>query len=58
MLVIRRIRVHHRLAIAADAEETVRSVHAEYPMQCPLYRTLHGCIDIKTTYELAPPSSN
>jgi len=54
VLVIRRIRVHHRVGVPTDVEQVVREVHAKYPMQCPLYRTLHGCIEITTTYELVP----
>ncbi|HVP44661.1 MAG TPA: hypothetical protein VMS96_14615 [Terriglobales bacterium] len=57
VLVIRRIRVHHRLAVPAEAGDVVREVHQQYPLQCPLYRTLHRCIDISTTYELVPPTS-
>ncbi len=56
VLVIRRIRVHHRLAVPAEAGDVVREVHQKYQMQCPLYRTLHRCIDISTTYELVAPA--
>lgn len=54
VLVIRRIFVHHRLAASASVLSAVEDVHNAYPMQCPLYRTLHRCIDFKISYELTP----
>ena len=56
VLIIRRILVHHRLAASEDARDTIEDVHRTYPMQCPLYRTLHRCIEFKLSYELAPAS--
>jgi len=52
ILVIRRIFVHHRLNAPEDTRNTVEEVHKAYPMQCPLYRTLHRCIEFKVSYEL------
>jgi uncharacterized OsmC-like protein len=57
VLVIRRISVHHRLVAPEDAREVVEAVHGEYALRCPLYRTLHRCIDIKTSYQLATAST-
>jgi len=54
VLVIRRIFVHHRLAVPEDARSTIEEVHRAYPMHCPLYRTLHRCIEFKISYELVP----
>ena len=54
VLVIRRIFVHHRVMAPEDVREVVADVHASYPMNCPLYRTLHRCIEIITSYELVP----
>jgi hypothetical protein len=54
VLIIRRILVHHRLAAPEDARNTIEDVHRTYPMQCPLYRTLHRCIEFKLSYELVP----
>jgi len=54
VLIIRRILVHHRLAASEDARDTIEDVHRTYPMQCPLYRTLHRCIEFKLSYELVP----
>lgn len=59
VLVIRRIFVHHRLTVPEDARGVVEEVNSLYPMRCPLYRTLHRCIDIETSYELVPsPASD
>ena len=55
VLVIRRIFVHHRLAASENLRSVVEEVHNAYPMRCPLYRTLHRCINFKISYELAPP---
>ena len=54
VLIIRRIMVHHRLAASEDARNTIEDVHRTYPMHCPLYRTLHRCIEFKLSYELVP----
>ena len=54
VLVIHRILVHHRLIAPEDARNTIEDVHRTYPMQCPLYRTLHRCIEFKLSYELVP----
>lgn len=53
VLVIRRIVVHHRLAASEDVRNTVEEVHRAYAMHCPLYRTLHRCIQFTISYELA-----
>jgi hypothetical protein len=52
VLVIRRILVHHRLAASEDVRNTVEEVHRAYAMKCPLYRTLHRCIQFTISYEL------
>jgi uncharacterized OsmC-like protein len=52
VLVIRRILVHHRLAASEDVRTTVEEVHRAYAMKCPLYRTLHRCIQFTISYEL------
>jgi len=54
VLVIRRIFVHHRLAAPEDVRNVVEDVHQAYPMKCPLYRTLHRCIEFNISYELVP----
>jgi hypothetical protein len=54
VLIIHRILVRHRLVASEDARNTIEDVHSVYPMQCPLYRTLHRCIEFKLSYELVP----
>ena len=50
---IRRIRVVYRLrGVDGDARETVERVHGMHADRCPVYRTLHGCIDISTELRL------
>ena len=52
VLVIRRIHVTYRLKAAEDDRETVQRVHEMHADRCPVYRTLHRCIDISTEYRL------
>ena len=52
VLVIRRIVVHHRLAAPGEQRSIIEEVHQAYPLRCPLYRTLHRCIDFRISYEL------
>ncbi len=52
VLVIRRIHVAMRLKAPEQAKETVERVHANYPMRCPLYRTLHQAIQLTSSFEL------
>ena len=54
VLVIRRIFVHHRLAVPENVRSVVDEVHKAYPLHCPLYRTLYRCIEFTTSYELVP----
>jgi uncharacterized OsmC-like protein len=56
VLVIRRISVHHRLMAQEEVRDVIEAVHKQYPLHCPLYRTLYRCIDIKTSWELVPNS--
>lgn len=57
VLVIRRIHVAYRLAgVGAEERETVRRVHEMHRERCPVYRTLHRCIDVTTEVEIPPPS--
>lgn len=52
VLVIRRIHVTYRLRADEDDRETVERVHDMHAMKCPVYRTLHRCIDISTEYRM------
>ncbi len=48
VLVIRHIHVKYRLQAAGHDEAKVRRAYALHPMRCPVYRTLHRCIEITT----------
>jgi uncharacterized OsmC-like protein len=52
VMVIRRIHVTMRLAAPESAREIVERVHGMYAMRCPLYRTLHGTIQLTSSFEL------
>ena len=52
VLVIRRIRVDMQLMAAEESRATVERVHGIYAMRCPLYRTLHGAIDLSSSFTL------
>ncbi len=54
VLVVRRIRVTLELRAAPEHGEAAQRVHGFFAMSCPLYRTLHGAIDIRTELRLLP----
>jgi uncharacterized OsmC-like protein len=54
VLVVRRIHVSMRLVAPEETKEKVERVHAVYPMNCPLYRTLHNAIRLTSSFELVP----
>ena len=51
VLVIRRVHVAMRLVASETPElrQTVERVHSLYPMNCPLYRTLHKAIELTSS---------
>jgi len=55
VLVIRRIHVAMRLKAPEESRATVERVHGIYPMNCPLYRTLHNAIQLSSSCELVSP---
>ena len=57
VLVIRRIHVAMKLVAPEAARPTVERVHGIYPMNCPLYRTLHNAIQLTSSYELVAPAA-
>jgi uncharacterized OsmC-like protein len=57
VLVIRRIHVSMHLVAPEGAKEKVERVHAIYPMNCPLYRTLHDAIQLTSSVELVSASA-
>jgi uncharacterized OsmC-like protein len=58
VLVIRRIHVSMRLVAPEDLKEKVERAHALYPMNCPLYRTLHSAIRLTSSVELVRASAS
>ena len=52
VLIIRRIHVAMRLVAPEAARPTVERTHGLYAMRCPLYRTMHKCIQLSSSYEL------
>jgi organic hydroperoxide reductase OsmC/OhrA len=52
VLVIERIVVTYRLALAAEHHETARRVHDVHARACPVARSLEGGIDVETRLEL------
>jgi uncharacterized OsmC-like protein len=52
VLVIRRIHVRMKLKAPEESRAVVERVHGIYPMNCPLYRTLHNAIQLSSSYEL------
>ena len=51
VLVIRRVHVAMRLVASETPalRQTVERVHGLYPMNCPLYRTLHKAIQLSSS---------
>ena len=57
VLVIRRVHVAMHLVAPDDLKEKVERVHALYPINCPLYRTLHNAIRLTSSVELVRASA-
>lgn len=53
VLIIRSIHVKYALRASSEDEETIRRAFELHPMQCPVYRTLRGCIKITTELNIA-----
>lgn len=52
VLVLRRIRVHYRLAAPAETIDVIDRVHRIHKEHCPVYRSIHRAIDVTTSIEL------
>ena len=52
VLVIRRIRVRYRLVASEADRDAIDRAFENHFLYCPVYRTLHGCIDIAATIEI------
>jgi uncharacterized OsmC-like protein len=54
VLVIKRIRVHHRLAgCPDDKREAAERAHSFHASRCPVARSIGGSIEITTDLEFA-----
>ena len=52
VLVIERITVSYRLAVAAEQREEAERVHGFHARFCPVARSLEGAIEVRTELEL------
>ncbi len=52
VLVLRRIRVHYRVAAPRDKADVVERVHRVHKDHCPVYRSIHQAIEVTTSFEL------
>ena len=52
VLVIRHIHVKYLLRAAGEDEAAINRAFDLHPMRCPVYRTLHQCIDITAELEV------
>jgi uncharacterized OsmC-like protein len=52
VLVIKRIHVRYRLAVAAEQRDEAGRVHSFHVRFCPVARSLDGAIEISTELEL------
>lgn len=48
MLVIRRISVQYHLRAQAAQREAAERAHAVHHGKCPVYRTIHRCVEVST----------
>ena len=51
VLVVRQIHVRYLLRAAGADEAAINRAFELHPMRCPVYRTLHKCIEITTELE-------
>lgn len=48
VLVVRAIHVRYNLKASGADGDAIQRAFEMHPMRCPVYRTLHGCIEITT----------
>jgi len=48
VLVVRRIHVTYHLRLAPDKHDVAMRAHGVHAGNCPMYRSVGGCIDITT----------
>ena len=52
MLVVRRIHVTYQLRLQAEQHAAAERAHTIHADNCPVYRTIRGCVDITTSLEM------
>lgn len=52
MLVVRRIYVTYHLKLLAEQREAAERAHRVYAERCPVYRTIHQCVDTTSSLEM------
>ena len=52
MLVVRRIHVTYRLRLRREQRAAAERAHTIHADNCPVYRTIRGCVDITTSLEM------
>ena len=52
MLVVRRIHVTYRLRLRREQGAAAERAHTMHADNCPVYRTIHGCVDITTSLQM------
>jgi len=57
VLIIRRIHVTYRLTLDPARRETAERVLGFHAENCPVARSLRGCIDISTALEMTDTSA-
>jgi len=53
VLVIKRIHVLYELTADTRKRELIQRVYQMHQLRCPVYKTLHHCIDITTELHLS-----
>jgi uncharacterized OsmC-like protein len=52
VLVVRRIHVTYQLKLLAEQREAAERAHRVYAERCPVYRTIHRCVEITSSLEM------
>jgi organic hydroperoxide reductase OsmC/OhrA len=56
VLVIRRIHVRYTLKLARDKRAAAGRAHAVHAENCPVARTIRGCVEVTTSLEMEDSS--
>ncbi len=52
MLVVRRIHVTYHLRLRPEQREAAERAHRVHADRCPVYRTIHQCVETTTSLEM------